>query len=181
MAYDIPTVEPTAIRAGTSLIFTRDYPDYDPTTWTLTYHLVSPTEAPITITATEVDAEFKVSEAYTTTATWPAGEYLMSGFVSDGTENHQVYQGRITIYDAITGAESLEFKSRAEQIVEKLEAAILTSAGSQVISYSLLGRSYTYSTKTEALLDLKFWKGVVAAEKNIGKQRKVLGRFVSAR
>ena len=181
MAYDIPTVEPTAIRAGTSLIFTRDYSDYDPATWTLTYYLVSPTEAPITITATEVDEEFKVSEAYTVTATWPAGEYLMTGFVTNGTEKHQVYQGRITIYDAITGAESLEFKSRAEQIVAKLEEAILTSSGSQVISYSINGRSFTYQNKSEALTDLKYWRGVVATENNMGKQRKVLGRFVAAR
>jgi hypothetical protein len=180
MAYDIPELEPAAIEAGTSLIFTRDYPDYDPSLWTLTYELVSPTEAPITIVAVEYESEFKVEVAHGVTSTWPAGSYLMSGYVSNATERHLVYRGRIEILPKISGAESFDFRTYNEQMLDLIEEQLKTGIVRESVSYSINGRSFTCKSNTDLLQAWDRFRAEVAKEQNAGKQQKILTRFVKA-
>lgn len=178
MAYDIPELEPTEIEAGTSLIFTRDYPDYPADTWTLTYHLVSPTEAPITFAATNVNGKHTVNVAYGDTEGWPAGDYEMLGYVSYGTERHKVYTGRITIKPLTSGAESREFRSFAEQMVAKLRVDIQAQT-SGITSYSINDRSVTYQNHQERMSALEYWERKVAFERG-NYRKKILVNFTSA-
>ena len=183
MAYSIPTVEPTVIEAGTSLIFTRDYPDFDSTLWTLTYQLVSTSEAPITITAVADGTGYKVEVAYTVTETWPEGEYLMSGYVTEiaGTERHKVYEARLTIKPKIYGAESFEFRTYNEQMVALIEEQLKSGIVRETISYSINGRSFTCKSNSDLLEAYNYFRAEVASEAAAGKTRKILARFVAAR
>ena len=183
MAYDIPTAEPTALEAGTSLIFTRDLPDYDPGEWTLTYHLISPTEAPITFSATEVDDQFKVDVAASTTQGWPSGNYLMSGYVSEiaGSQRHLIYRKELQITPAISGAESFEWRSYARQMLDLIEEQLRTGLVRDTISYSINGRSFTCKSNQDLLQARDYFRAEVGSEDQGGRQKKILARFLNAR
>ena len=182
MAYDIPAYEPSVIEAGTSLIFTRTYPDYDPPTgWTLTYQLTSTTEAPITFAATIVDGEFKVDVPYGTTTTWTPGYYQMAGYVNNATERHRVYLGEIRILPINDGIASYEWRTYNRQMLEMIETQLKTGIIDNAISYSINGRSFTAKSNTDLLAAYNYFKAAVAQETNAGKQRRILARFVAPR
>jgi hypothetical protein len=181
MAFDIPTIEPTSHEAGTDLIFTRSFADYSSGTWTLTYAARNATAAPIDFTATAATngADFNINVPYATTETWTDGEYWLVGYVTEtaGGDRHRVYEGRFTVKPYVFAQQAYEWRSWARQVRDALRDAILTRSGSDVISYSINGRSFTYSTTAEAMEKLNYFEAKVRHEESKGRQRKILVRF----
>lgn len=60
-------------------------------------------------------------------------------------------------------------KSFARQMVDTLEAALLTSAGSNIISYSFQGRSVQRETRQDVERSLAKWRAVVWREEHPGE------------
>jgi hypothetical protein len=96
MSSTVPTIEPTAARAGDTWAWTRDLSDYPAGTWTLTYSLFS-SAAVYSITATADGTQHSVSVPGATTKTYIAGRYDWVAHVSDGTDRYQVGSGVIQI------------------------------------------------------------------------------------
>lgn len=178
MAYDRPTIEPSEHEAGTTLSFQRDFTDYPADAWELTYNLVNTTGYIDTITATADGTTHVVTVAYATTADWPAGEYRMKGYVTEtgGDEKYPVYDGWITINPYIGDAMPADTRSYWRKVRDNVRDAILSSASSDVVSYSINGRSFT-KAKTDALSLLHMAEAKVRWEEHKGRQRKILVKF----
>lgn len=181
MAADIPTIEPSKHQAGTTLKFKRSLPDFPADTWTLTYELRSNENAPLTITASTDGNNYSINEAYSTTANWNAGEYLMTGYVTSATERHQVYQAAIEITPYTAGKDVYQWRTFAEQMVAKAKLAIEGRIERTEISYSINGRSFTAKSDEDLYKALAYWENKVALEKTKGRNRKILVRFRNAR
>ena len=181
MAADIPTVEPNKHQAGTTLLFKRALPDFPADTWTLTYELRSHINAPLTITATADGSNHSVNVAFATTVDWNAGEYLMTGYVTNGTQRHQVYQAKleITAYSATEG--TYEWRTYAVRMLALIEATIEGRVARSDVSYSINGRSFTPKSDDDLLKVRDYFRAEVNQEKRTGLNRKILGRFVSPR
>jgi len=176
MAFTIPTLEPTEHEAGTSLIFTRSFGSYPADTWTLSYALRNTTAAPIDITATADGKTHSINEAIAITETWTAGDYAMRGYVTDGTDRHLVYDGRITIAPYLAGEMAIDTRTHARKMLDAIEAGLIAAAGSDVVSYSINNRSFTRVSQTEAQTQFDYWKRKVRWEERKG-QMKIKVRF----
>ena len=181
MAADIPTIEPEEHQAGTTLRFDRCLPDFPSDTWTLSYYLANESDAPIEITAAANGQDHRVTSAYTETAAWNPGDYLMSGYVTDGTSKHLVYSRKLTIKPDPSLNGTVGWKSTARRMVESLEAVELQQAGNSVVSYSINGRSYTRQPWVEFMGRLGYWKGQLQQEESRGVTRRILIRRVGPR
>src|SRR5579859_2953972 len=96
--YVPPTFTPDEITAGDNVQWTISLANYLPSSWTLSYVLVSATANPITITATDNgDGRFLISVPAATTAGWTAAFYQWQAYITSGAERHQVMKGRITV------------------------------------------------------------------------------------
>jgi len=181
MAADTPELEPTEIQAGTTVKWTRDYPDFPAADWTLTYALRSRTEAPIDITATNEDGDHTVNEAYSTTANWTPGIYLMVGYMTSDDERHEVYSGNITIAAYTAGEQAYDSRTWLDRTIDGLETAITTRAARYQSHYSELGRSVTCDSLTEMLATRDTLKAERAKERRKGQMTSVLVRYRAPR
>ena len=181
MAADIPTVEPTKHQAGTTLLFSRSLPDFPANTWTLTYELRSHVNAPLSFTASANGTAHSVDVSFSTTADWNSGDYLMTGYVTDGTQRHQVYQSKIEItpYSATEG--TYEWRSYAVRMLALIEDTIAGRVARSDVSYSINGRSFTPKSDEDLLKVRDYFRAEVNQEKSAGRNRKILVRFINPR
>ena len=140
MSVTIPTTEPTEIRAGDSVKWTRSLSDYPASTWTLSYALRGPGE--IDITASADGDDHSVSELPATTAGWTEGIYNWVAKVTDGTDTYTIDEGTVEILEdlaAVTGA--YDGRSHAKKVLDAIEAVIEGRASQDQMSYTIAGRS----------------------------------------
>jgi hypothetical protein len=129
MAATIPTVEPTAARAGDTWAWTRDLPDYPAASWTLTYLLYSAAGVwPITATA-DGDTH-SVAATPGETSQIPAGRYDWTASVSDGTDRYQVGSGVIQVLPDLSSAASYDGRSHARRMLDSINAIMEGRASS---------------------------------------------------
>ena len=186
MAYDIPTVEPVLIQAGTTLRFNRSLPDFTADLWALAYALRShnTSAAPIDITAAANGTGHEITEAAATTADWLAGDYLMIGYVTDlatSLEKHEVYRAMFKVLPDVTNNPTYEWRSYAQQMLDKVEAVLSGRLARDDSSYSINGRTFTAKSDNDLLLVRNYFRSEVARENNGGRRKKILTRFVAPR
>jgi len=163
MAFSIPTIEPSTHEAGTSLIFKRSFADYPADTWTLTYYINNTTGAVISFSASADSLSHSVSVTASETSTWAPGRYRMQGRVTDGTDTHTAYNGWLTVTPDLTSTPT-DTRSHARKMMDAIEEGMLVSAGADVVSYSLNGRTFTRLSWTEAEGRYNYWRSRVRWE-----------------
>ena len=152
----IPTTEPSQVRAGDTVKWTRSLSDYLPDdSWVLTYVLRGP-EGEIDITASDNgDGTHLVNVAPATTAAWAAGEYEWIAQVSDGTDVYTADYGTIVILpDLAEHSGSYDHRSWTKRSLDAVEAVLEGRASRSDQTYSIGTRQLQHMSHTE-LWDLR--------------------------
>lgn len=142
MTVAIPTSEPTRIRAGDTLSWTKSLSDYPADTWALHYRIWN-ASSKYDITASADGADHLVSVTAATSATYVAGDYQWTSWVTSGAERYTISAGRITILPDIAAIASPGYDSRstAKKTLDMLDAAMLAhGANAWVQEYEIAGR-----------------------------------------
>ena len=150
---DIPTTEPSQIRAGTTVKWDRNdlSADYPADTWTLNYYLIN-SAGKITITASANGLYFRIAETAATSADYTVGKYEWIAEVNEGTNYHVADRGTIEILTDYSVAETFDSRSDAQYVYEAITAVIKGRASQDQESYSIAGRALSKTPIPDLLL-----------------------------
>jgi len=127
MAADIPTNEPTALRAGDTWKWTRSLPDWPASSWTLKYRAKNAAGG-FEITASASGDDHSVSVASAITAAYSAGEYSWIAWVEGGSsEKYTVDTGTLEVlpeYRSGLATVALDDRSHARKVLAAIETFI---------------------------------------------------------
>ncbi|MDF1536075.1 MAG: hypothetical protein P1S46_06165 [bacterium] len=182
----IPTTEPSQVRAGDTVKWTRALSDYPPATWTLSYALRGlPGE--IDITASDNgDGTHLVSVAPATTAVWEPGVYNWSAKVTDGSDVYTVDLGSIIVLEDLSSVSgAYDGRTHARKTLDALEAVIQGRASRSDLNYTIAGRSLQHMSHKEIRDEWSFWRQQVVMEEKAeriangeGHSGRIKARFV---
>lgn len=160
----VPAIEPTTIRAGDLLSWSKSLADYPANDgWVLSYTLIN-ASSKITITASASGADHLVSVAAATTGSYSAGGYTWMARVTKGTEVYTIGQGSITVLPNLAALTTYDGRSHAKIMLEAIEAAIQGRASATQLRMSINNRSIEYLSPTELIKWLSFYRAEVAKE-----------------
>lgn len=147
------TTEPASLRAGDSVTWTRDLPDYLPAAgWVLKYRLLSLAPPAVTFQATASGSLHLVDLGAAVTATFQAGAATLVAWVEKGAQRATLAQQPITILPDLTTASSLDGRSDNVKALAAAKAALLSATTSGRItteSYEIAGRAMKFRSLKE--------------------------------
>lgn len=123
---DIPTTEPSSLRAGDTWKWTKTLADYPAGTWTLKYRYKN-SAGGFEIVATASGTDHSVTVSATTTAAYAAGTYNWIAWVEAGTEKFTVGEGVAEVlpdYRSGAATVALDDRSHAVKTLAAIEAWI---------------------------------------------------------
>jgi hypothetical protein len=142
VAATVPTVEPSEFRAGDSVLWTRTLADYPADEWSLSYFLVGPAQK-ITIAATADGTDFAVELTPAVTSPLQAGDYFLTGRVTDGTQVFTVVeQKRVKVLPNFAGDDvtaGFDGRSFNRRVRDALRQMVEGSAAFPEIAYTIFG------------------------------------------
>ena len=135
----IPTEEPRKLVAGDSLAWDRTDlgGDYPPGTWALVYYLTGPST--LEVTAGENGTTFEVRVPSSETSGLAPGGYRLRGFVTDGTDRYQVYEGSLSVEE--DPAQAAPGGTHAEKMLAAIQATLEGRVTKDVEQYTYDGVS----------------------------------------
>lgn len=165
--------EPEKIVAGTTAEWTVPAGDYDASTWTLSYSLLSKDKNRITITSSDDgNGDHSVALTAATTGAYTEGEYFWQRFVTDGSDTHMTGQGRLTVAPNYTSA-SIDPRSSAQKALDALTAVREGKASGDQLTFAIQGRSISRMSWDEINAAWSHFKKLVDAE--IAEEKDDLG------
>ena len=184
---EIPTSEPLTVIAGDTIKFKKTWSDYPTADWTLSYvlHSRSKDTSNATATVTEDGKYYVVTFSAAQTADFTPEDYSLHGRITNGIESYTVYDGILAVRRNVAAASSHdEMRTFAARALEAVETAILGSLGSEFVSFSVDGQSFTRMPREEAMRMRDQFKAEVIREnraerirQGIGTSRNVYTRF----
>lgn len=187
MAAEIPTIEPTQIRAGDTVKWTRELADY-PTSeaWALKYRIVGNGAEPREVTATIASGKYNITLGSTLTDDLAEGTYQLVGWVEKSGERFTVYNRTLSVLPNLAAAAgATDTRSHARKTLALIEAAIESHAVDPVESLTIGSRTYTRPS-LETLYNLRSrYAALVRKEENKeriesgGKAKKLVVSFPS--
>ena len=178
------TTEPTEIRRGERLEWTKSYSDYSAADYDLEYRFRGPGVA-IDVTATADGTAFDAAITAAQSETLSVGKYQWQAWLTEQavpTNTFIAGEGVITVRRGFATGETtdIDLRSTAKQIVDALEAALLGSAGREQMEYEIetpVGRrKIRYMSRSEQMSFLKYYKTIVAKE-NAAERIRNGGKF----
>lgn len=164
MSATVPTTEPSSIRAGDFVTWTKSLTDYPANSgWTLSYTLINASNK-ITITASASGADHLVSVAAATTSSYAAANYTWMARVTKGSEVYTIDQGSLTVLPNLAALTTFDGRSHAVVMVEAIEAAIQGRASALQLRYQINGRSIEFLNPTDLIKWLSFYRAEAAKE-----------------
>jgi hypothetical protein len=126
MSAEIPTTEPTSLRAGDRAQWTKTLSDYPPADgWDLKYRLLNESVALDAITATEDGTTYSIDLPTTYTADLAAGIYQLTGWVEKSGDRKTIYLADVEILANLAAATSaVDSRSHVKKVLDALEAMI---------------------------------------------------------
>ncbi len=186
MAADIPTKEPTQLRAGDTIKWKKTLDDYPAggSEWVLKYALRG-TAGVIDITASADGTDHLVSVDPTTSTAYASGHYDVLGFVEKGSERYSVFAGRMEILpDLETEGSSYDGRTHVKKVLDKIEAVLESRATKEILESSIEGVQIKRIPHEDLLLMrskyLNWHRQEIAAERiaaGTGTGRTILARF----
>ena len=170
---DIPTTEPSSLRAGDTWKWTRTLADYPAGTWVLKYRFKSAAGG-FEVTASASGTTHSVVVAAETTAPYSAGAYTWVAWVESGSEKFTVGSGNVTVepdYRSGSAATALDDRSHAQKMLAAIEAW-LESRDPGVAEYEIAGRRMKYIPPAELIKMRNRYQSEVLAETNAAKLAK---------
>jgi hypothetical protein len=156
-------MEPSSIRAGDTVSWTRDDPTYPPSAgWTLAYRLIPSAGTPADISTTGSGGTYTATLSATTTAALVAGRCRLVGYVSKAGEYVTVHDDpAFTVLPNLRTAAAADPRSAAEI---ELEAA-RTAWNRGVLSYTVGDRQVTYEDSGKLLTRVRYLEQQVSTER----------------
>ena len=144
---EIPTIEPTAIRAGDSVSWSKSLASSYPPSggWTLVYTLALQSDASkrLQVSATSSGDVFLVSLTKEQTDSLPPGTYSLFGHVLKGAERYQIFVGTVQLLPNLAVLLTGDLRSGVKRTLDAIEAVIERRATSDQQSMTINGRSLT--------------------------------------
>lgn len=117
--------------------------------------------------AARLDGAWSVVLSTTNSATLTPGRYAWSAAVTRADERVTIAIGQTTVVASLTaGTAPIDPRSLAERALDdcRLALASFRASGGRVTSYTIAGRSMTYSTADELLRLEAYWRARVMSE-----------------
>ncbi len=163
MAYTISDTEPTEIRGGDVVQWTKSLPDYLPSAWTLvyTFTIQATTTARVQVTATDNgdDTHLATMSIVNTQALDPAATgspfntVRWIARVNDGTNYHTVGSGTMRVLPDLAAATSgFDDRSHVKKVLDLIQAVIEGSATRAYLADTTGDRSIQYKTDEELIV-----------------------------
>lgn len=145
------TTEPAAIRAGDTINWLIDAPDFSAASgWQLQYTLINAT-GKITFASAAEGSQHRVSVAASTTATYAPGAYgWLCRAVHASAGSYTLREGSIEVLPNIAAATTLDTRTHAQKTLAALEAWI-EGRNLAVAEYEIAGRRMKYIPMGELL------------------------------
>lgn len=180
-----PSTEPTTHRAGDTLAWQRDLPDYPSTAgWVLTYRLVPQTTGTgITLNATGAGSVHTIAAAAAATASWAPGPWQLIGILTNGAERKTLYAGALQILPDLATSNGADLRSVARKLLDAVETLLIGKATTDqldLLEVSLFSRGQKRDPASLIVLRDKLRAEVNAEERAAGLKPgagRVLVRF----
>ncbi|KVN73878.1 hypothetical protein WT15_23855 [Burkholderia stagnalis] len=170
---------PTSIRAGVTFDQTFRLNQYEAPTWALSVLLRGPNAINISSSAADSGAHRAQADA-TTTAAWPAGEYLYSVRVTSGAVVLEVASGLVTVEaDLMSMQDGADARSHAQRTLDALEAVVEKRATRDQERYTINNREL-WRTPIGDLLKLRDYYRAELARMKAAQRGNLFGRQVRA-
>lgn len=162
---DIPTVFPSSITAGDSLIFAISLDDYPAGEgWSLSYVLLNASSKITLESEADGDAHaFDISPD--DTAEYTAADYKYTALVSSATARFSVDAGSVVIHPDPATLETYDGRTHAEICLENIEAVIQGKATADNYSYSIAGRQLAKYSWDDLISARNHYRQEVAKER----------------
>lgn len=160
--------EPTSIRAGDSIAWTRELPYSAADGWELNYRLIGTTGTPLEIPSTGSGTVFSVALAAADTAALTAGAATLVGIATQGANVFTVYGAPIQVLPNLATATTHDGRSPARQALDALKAAYyawVSAGGAGRKSMTINNRAVTFETPGEMVERIRLLEQEVAREK----------------
>jgi len=155
---------PETLRAGDTIEWDESLSDYPATSgWTLAFALTAYGKTSIVITASTSGSDYAISVLPAVTRLWAAGKYSYQAYVYKGTptitEKYTIEIGEIEILPDLTQALSTtDNRSHAKKVLDAIEAVLEGKSSSDVVGYSIGGRSVSKMMPEELIKWRSFYK-----------------------
>ena len=166
-----PTVEPEVLTIGDRWLWKRTDlgSDYPPASYALSYNarLQGAGSTAISITSSESDNNYLVEVASATRASYTAGTYSWSTFItrSSNSQRIQIDSGDFEIKTNLA-SDTSDPRTHSEKMVDFLESTLESLAQKLTTSYSVSDRSNTLTSMEDVKNQLDYYKGKVKSEIN---------------
>lgn len=137
---DVPAVLPTALIAGNTWQWDRDYADYPSPTWTATAYFEKHDKT-FNVIGTQEGTAHRFTIAAATTATYPAGRYRVRVRVTDGSLVFIAESGYCEVEVDPAAAGTTDTRSWARRTLEAVEAFLEGNASTAQQAMTIAGRS----------------------------------------
>ncbi|RTL26905.1 MAG: hypothetical protein EKK55_07120 [Rhodocyclaceae bacterium] len=168
---DYTAAEPTAIRAGDSVAWTRECPEHSAADgWALKYRLLYTTGTAVEITTNGSGTLHSVSLNSTATASWAAGSATLVAIVENaGLGARETLEAQpITILPNLATATTLDNRSDNQIALAAAKAALkdyMASGRLHVASYDIAGRQMQFRTADEIRGLIEYYEGECGKER----------------
>lgn len=168
---ELPTNEPTVIRAGDTVAWSRDLPEYSAADgWALKYRLLWPSATAVDIASTGSGTTHSVSLTSTQTAAFAAGSATLVAFVEKaGTPVDRVtLESRpITVLPYLLGAATHDGRTANQIALANARAALasyMAKGQLHVAEYTIAGRVMKFRAADEITSLIQYYEREVFKE-----------------
>jgi len=147
MSARIPECEPSELRAGDTLTFSRNLPDYPADAgWTINYSFRGQTASAIDFSSTASGKEQLVTVSASVTAGWLPGEYTGVGVVTDGTTVKTIWSGKLVILQNLSAVQpGTDLRTQNRKVLDFINCMIEKRASNPLKSSEVEGTVFTWS------------------------------------
>lgn len=166
MTATVPCNEPPEARAGLTWEWTRSFPDFPASTWTLKYWFkkTGSSGANFSITATASGDGYAVNVPASTTAGYTAGDYTWSAQVTSGSDAKEVDRGTMKLLARYDQAQNLDDRSHARKMLAAIEALLESRGTVDQQEYTIGDRQLKRMSVDELRSWRDYYRGEVGAE-----------------
>lgn len=160
--------EPTTLRAGDSVDWTVDQPEYSASDgWALKYRLLFASGAALDIATTGVGNTYSAALTAAATAAFTVGQATLVKWVEKGTQRITLSQSPVTILQNLAAAATLDGRSANVIALANARAALqaaTTDKNFTVVSATIEGRAVTFRSVKEITDLIHFYEREVNRE-----------------
>lgn len=154
--------EPSSIRAGDTVTWERELPDFAPSAgWALAYRLIPASGAAVDISTTGSGSTYTATLSASASAALAAGNCTLAGFVTKGAESQTVYQAALAVLPNLRTAAA--FDPRTPNEIELAAAREAWARGTK--SYAVGDRQVTYTDAADMLTRIRWLEQQVSTER----------------